>query len=46
MASATTFFDFTPKDKKAADYPLSQHKGKVSSVLPLHFSATNMPLFS
>lgn len=29
MASATTFFDFTPKDKKGDDYPLTQHKGKV-----------------
>jgi glutathione peroxidase-family protein len=29
MASATTFFEFTPKDKKSQEYPLSQHKGKV-----------------
>lgn len=29
MASATSFFDFTPKDKKSNDYPLAQHKGKV-----------------
>ncbi|ETI20645.1 hypothetical protein G647_06987 [Cladophialophora carrionii CBS 160.54] len=29
MASATSFFDFTPKDKRAQEYPLSQHKGKV-----------------
>lgn len=29
MASATNFFEFTPKDKKAQEYPLSQHKGKV-----------------
>jgi peroxiredoxin len=29
MASATTFFDFKPKDKRAQEYPLSQHKGKV-----------------
>lgn len=29
MASATSFFDFTPKDKKENPYPLSQHKGKV-----------------
>lgn len=29
MASATSFFDFTPKDKKEKEYPLSQHKGKV-----------------
>ncbi|KAI9730875.1 MAG: hypothetical protein M1834_005593 [Cirrosporium novae-zelandiae] len=33
MASATTFFDFTPKDKKGTDYPLSQHKGKVILVV-------------
>ena len=29
MASATSFYSFTPKDKKGADYPLEQHKGKV-----------------
>lgn len=29
MAAATSFFDFTPKDKKGTEYPLSQHKGKV-----------------
>ncbi|KAI1614942.1 glutathione peroxidase [Exophiala viscosa] len=29
MASATTFFDFKTKDKRAQEYPLSQHKGKV-----------------
>lgn len=29
MASATSFFEFTPKDKKGQEYPLSQHKGKV-----------------
>lgn len=29
MASATSFFDFTPKDKKDKEYPLAQHKGKV-----------------
>ena len=29
MASATSFFDFSPKDKKEKEYPLSQHKGKV-----------------
>jgi peroxiredoxin len=29
MASATSFFDFKPKDKKGQEYPLSQHKGKV-----------------
>ena len=39
MASATTFFDFTPKDKKATEYPLSQHKGKVR----LHIHAQNHP---
>lgn len=33
MASATTFFDFTPKDKKTQEYPLSQHKGKVVLVV-------------
>ena len=29
MASATSFFDFTPKDKKGQEYNLAQHKGKV-----------------
>ncbi|KIW63547.1 hypothetical protein PV04_08540 [Phialophora macrospora] len=29
MASATSFFDFTPKDKRAQEYPLAQHKGKI-----------------
>jgi len=29
MASATTFFEFTPKDKRDQEYPLAQHKGKV-----------------
>ncbi|KEF54162.1 glutathione peroxidase [Exophiala aquamarina CBS 119918] len=29
MASATSFFEFTPKDKGDQEYPLSQHKGKV-----------------
>lgn len=29
MSSATTFYKFTPKDKKGTDYPLSQHTGKV-----------------
>jgi len=33
MASATTFFDFTPKDRRDQDYPLSQHKGKVILVV-------------
>jgi len=29
MASATTFYDFKPKDKKGTEYPLDQYKGKV-----------------
>jgi len=29
MASATTFYDFKPKDKKGAEYSLDQYKGKV-----------------
>jgi len=29
MASATSFFEFTPKDRANKEYPLSQHKGKV-----------------
>lgn len=29
MASATTFYDFTPKDKRGQEHPLSQYKGKV-----------------
>jgi len=29
MASATTFYDFKPKDKKGSEYPLDQYKGKV-----------------
>jgi len=33
MASATSFFDFTPKDKKGTPYPLSQHTGKVILVV-------------
>jgi len=33
MASATTFFDFKPKDKKGAEYPLDQYKGKVVLVV-------------
>lgn len=33
MASATSFYNFTPKDKKGAEYPLSQHKGKVILVV-------------
>ncbi|CAK1356328.1 Glutathione peroxidase [Cercospora beticola] len=33
MSSATTFFDFTPKDKKGQEYPLSNLKGKVVLVV-------------
>ncbi|PPJ56413.1 hypothetical protein CBER1_00745 [Cercospora berteroae] len=33
MSSATTFFDFTPKDKKGQEYPLSNLKGKVILVV-------------
>ncbi|KAF2658618.1 glutathion peroxidase protein [Lophiostoma macrostomum CBS 122681] len=33
MASATTFFDFKPKDKKGSEYPLSNLKGKVVLVV-------------
>ncbi|KAH9909738.1 glutathione peroxidase [Xylariomycetidae sp. FL2044] len=33
MASATTFFDFKPKDKKGAETPLSEYKGKVVLVV-------------
>ncbi|KAI1152255.1 thioredoxin-like protein [Nemania diffusa] len=33
MAAATTFWDFTPKDKKGADKPLSEYKGKVVLVV-------------
>lgn len=29
MASATSFYGFTTKDKKGKEYPLSQHDGKV-----------------
>ena len=29
MASATSFYTFTPKDKVGTEYPLNQHKGKV-----------------
>lgn len=29
MASATSFFEFAPKDRADKEYPLSQHKGKV-----------------
>ncbi|KAF7503580.1 hypothetical protein GJ744_003608 [Endocarpon pusillum] len=33
MASATTFFDFKPKDKKGQPYPLSQYRNKVVLVV-------------
>ncbi|KAI0457899.1 thioredoxin-like protein [Xylaria acuta] len=33
MASATTFWDFTPKDKTGTDKPLSDYKGKVVLVV-------------
>ncbi|KAF2452184.1 PTPA-domain-containing protein [Karstenula rhodostoma CBS 690.94] len=33
MSSATTFFDFKPKDKKGNDYPLAPLKGKVVLVV-------------
>ncbi|ORY09015.1 glutathion peroxidase protein [Clohesyomyces aquaticus] len=33
MASATTFFDFKPKDKKGNEYPLSTLQGKVVLVV-------------
>ncbi|KAI0525307.1 peroxiredoxin HYR1 [Xylaria bambusicola] len=33
MAAATTFWDFTTKDKKGADKPLSEYKGKVVLVV-------------
>ncbi|EMC99197.1 hypothetical protein BAUCODRAFT_146172 [Baudoinia panamericana UAMH 10762] len=33
MASATTFYDFTPKDKKGNSYPLTNLKGKVVLVV-------------
>lgn len=33
MSSATTFFDFKPKDDKGAVYPLSKLKGKVVLVV-------------
>jgi len=29
MASATSFYDFKPKDKKGEEFPLDQYKGKV-----------------
>ncbi|KAJ4305854.1 Glutathione peroxidase 2 [Kalmusia sp. IMI 367209] len=33
MSSATTFFDFKPKDKKGNEYPLADLKGKVILVV-------------
>ncbi|KAJ4987644.1 glutathione peroxidase [Stagonosporopsis vannaccii] len=33
MASATSFFDFTPKDKRGSDFPLSKLQGKVVLVV-------------
>ena len=33
MSSATTFYDFKPKDKKGGEYPLSNLKGKVVLVV-------------
>jgi glutathione peroxidase-family protein len=33
MASATTFYDFKPKDKKGNEYPLVDLKGKVVLVV-------------
>ena len=33
MASATTFYDFKPKDKKGSEYPLANLKGKVVLVV-------------
>ncbi|KAK4506671.1 hypothetical protein PRZ48_000403 [Zasmidium cellare] len=33
MASATTFYDFKPKDKKGNEYPLTDLKGKVVLVV-------------
>lgn len=33
MASATTFYDFKPKDKKGNDYPLKSLDGKVVLVV-------------
>jgi glutathione peroxidase-family protein len=33
MASATTFYDFKPKDKKGNEYPLAELKGKVVLVV-------------
>jgi len=33
MASATTFYDFKPNDKKGKPYPLTNFKGKVVLVV-------------
>ena len=33
MASATSFYDFKPKDKKGTEYPLTELKGKVVLVV-------------
>lgn len=33
MASATTFYEFKPKDKKGNEYPLGDLKGKVVLVV-------------
>ncbi|CAJ2507269.1 Uu.00g084550.m01.CDS01 [Anthostomella pinea] len=33
MASATTFYDFKPKDKKGVEKPMSEYKGKVVLVV-------------
>lgn len=33
MSSATTFFDFKPKDKKGNEHPLDSYKGKVVLVV-------------
>ena len=33
MASATSFYDFKPKDKKGSEYPLVDLKGKVVLVV-------------
>lgn len=33
MSSATTFYDFKPKDKKGSEYPLADLKGKVVLVV-------------
>jgi glutathione peroxidase-family protein len=33
MASATTFYDFKPKDKKGNEYPLKNLDGKVVLVV-------------